>query len=287
MGGWRIICALLLAVGLCACSGAKLAYNNAPELAFWWLDGYLDFDHAQADEVRSALNETSAWHRREELPKIAALLADAKASMARDPDADEVCQLAGQLRDRARAVADHALPAMVSIAPRFSIDQLETMRKKYAAANQEFRNDWIDLTPAERKKKRFGQIVDRTEMVYGRLDATQRSEITQAVARSSFDPAAELAERMRRQRDVMDTLRSIGTQPGDSPSKRATLAAMVDRAFDSPDAQYHMYRQSLLRESCQAIAATHASMTVAQRDKAAKRLGDYEADARALAAQTR
>ncbi len=32
--------------GLSACSAIKIGYNNLPELSYWWLDGYVDFDGA-------------------------------------------------------------------------------------------------------------------------------------------------------------------------------------------------------------------------------------------------
>ncbi len=36
----RIIGVLLVAAALGACSTIKLAYNNLPELSYWWLDAY-------------------------------------------------------------------------------------------------------------------------------------------------------------------------------------------------------------------------------------------------------
>ena len=46
----RIIVALLLLTPalLTGCSALRFGYNQAPELAFWWLDGYADFDEVQS-----------------------------------------------------------------------------------------------------------------------------------------------------------------------------------------------------------------------------------------------
>ena len=46
--------ALLLLGG---CSAVRIGYNQAPTLAWWWLDGYLDFDAAQAPQVKAALQQ--------------------------------------------------------------------------------------------------------------------------------------------------------------------------------------------------------------------------------------
>ena len=53
---WRIIGVLVLAASLGACSTVRLAYNNLPELAYWWLDDYLDFTGAQSLRVREELS---------------------------------------------------------------------------------------------------------------------------------------------------------------------------------------------------------------------------------------
>ena len=38
------------------CSSVRLAYGNGPQLAWWWLDGYVDFSTEQTPRV--ALAET-------------------------------------------------------------------------------------------------------------------------------------------------------------------------------------------------------------------------------------
>ena len=56
----RIIVALvLLAAGLTGCSAVRFGYNQAPELVYWWLDGYVDFDDAQSRRVREMLGEAA------------------------------------------------------------------------------------------------------------------------------------------------------------------------------------------------------------------------------------
>ena len=73
----RIIVALLLLAPalLTGCSALRFGYNQAPELAFWWLDGYADFDEAQSRQARERIAQWFSWHRRSQLPDVAALLA--------------------------------------------------------------------------------------------------------------------------------------------------------------------------------------------------------------------
>ena len=48
---WIIGLLCLALAGLSGCSALRLGYNTAPELAYWWIDGYADFDDAQAPQV--------------------------------------------------------------------------------------------------------------------------------------------------------------------------------------------------------------------------------------------
>ena len=90
----RIIGVLLAAAALAACSTLKLAYNNLPELSYWWLDGYLDFGGAQTPRVRDDLAELLAWHRRHELPRLVELLRGAQALAPENITPQQACAFA-------------------------------------------------------------------------------------------------------------------------------------------------------------------------------------------------
>ena len=82
---WAIIAALvLLSVGLTGCSAVRFGYNQAPELVYWWLDGYADFDDPQSRRVRDMLGQWFGWHRRTQLPDYANLLQRAQADVLAD-----------------------------------------------------------------------------------------------------------------------------------------------------------------------------------------------------------
>ena len=70
-----IILVLAASLGLSACSAIKLGYSTLPEVAFWWLDGYVDFQEEQEPDARRELARLHDWHRREELPKLVEILA--------------------------------------------------------------------------------------------------------------------------------------------------------------------------------------------------------------------
>ncbi|NNU44233.1 hypothetical protein [Ramlibacter montanisoli] len=70
-----IILALACSLALSACSAVKLGYNALPSLAYFWLDGYVDFSDEQAPRVRDEIANLHTWHRQQELPRVLELLA--------------------------------------------------------------------------------------------------------------------------------------------------------------------------------------------------------------------
>ena len=42
----------LLSLVLVGCSALRLAYNQAPSLSYWWIDGYADLNEAQTGQMR-------------------------------------------------------------------------------------------------------------------------------------------------------------------------------------------------------------------------------------------
>ena len=77
-----IICLLAAGLTLTGCGAVRLAYNNAPDLTYWWLDGFLDLDSAQSARLRNDLNALQAWHRKEELPAVAEMLKNLQAAVS-------------------------------------------------------------------------------------------------------------------------------------------------------------------------------------------------------------
>ena len=53
----------LLSLVLVGCSALRLAYNQAPSLGYWWIDGYADLNEAQTGQLRRDIDAFFAWHR--------------------------------------------------------------------------------------------------------------------------------------------------------------------------------------------------------------------------------
>lgn len=294
---WRRIIRLLLAASLLAllagCSAVKLAYNNMPDLAYWWADGYADLNEPQSLLLRSELARLQDWHRKTELPRIADLLRQIQQVAPADTSAEQVCQLYGDIRARFDAVTAHTLAqtGAPALAMRLTQTQFKHLEGRFEKGNQDWRRERASKDRAVRVAKRVETELERAEQFYGTLDDQQRRLLQDAVGHSAFDPQRVFAERVRRQQDMLETLRGVAGTGNNNPSgidtAQATIAlrAYAERTARSPDPLYRAYADAVLQENCQTYARLHNSTTAEQRNRAVARLAAYERDARELSTQ--
>jgi hypothetical protein len=285
LGG--IILALALSLALSACSAIKLGYNTLPELAYWWLDGYADFGDEQQPLVRAELARLHGWHRRDELPRIAEVLARMEQLSPGDITPQQACGVVADAQLRLQSVVQAVSPGMGTVAASLAPRQLRHMERKFRSSNDKFRAEMIDVNPAQAQEKRYEQMLERIEMVYGRLEEPQRAVLRQGIAASTYDGQRILGDRQRRQQDLLETLRRLHRAHLPPEQAREQLLAWFDRAQHAPDPAYRAWQQGLVDEGCRIFAAVHASTTAQQREQAVRRLRAYQRDLRDLSAQSR
>lgn len=275
---------LLATALLCGCSTLRLSYNNIDEVGFWWLNGYVDLDRSQAQRVRQDIATLHDWHRRRELPRIEAFLHEVEKLAPGDVSPAQACALAPQPREFLRTLLDQAEPSLVTLALSLGPDQLRHLEEKYRRNNAKFRKEWVQITPAQRQDKRYDTALERSERVYGRLGAAQRTALRQQTQETVFNPERTLAERQARQEQTLQLLRSLLEQRGTLAQAREQVRATLLRMLpDSPPAG--SYQEVLVQENCRLLSALHNSTTTAQRDIAVQRLRGWQRDLRELAAQ--
>jgi phosphosulfolactate phosphohydrolase-like enzyme len=273
---------MFLALTLVGCSANRIAFNHAPTLIYYWLDAYFDFDGPQSLAFKTSLNELQAWHRKEELPQLAELLKNLQPVASQEVSADQVCTLWTFMQQRLQAPVNHLAPALAQLASSLKPAQMEHIAAEFKKRNQNWREEWLDRSPAERLARRSQQIVDRSEQFYGRLNDAQREKIRAQLAASGYDPEMLQKEMLRRQQDSLLTLSHVRNKPSPPDEAQAELLALFARATVSPDAASRQYSEAVTQSGCAAVAAVHNSSTAEQKAKLLKTLQAYEADARTL-----
>ena len=307
----RIIGPLMLMLALQGCSTIRLAYNQAPLAAYWYLDDYLDFDDQQRPALKAALAEVHQWHRRTQLP---AYLETLQKIQRRIPDAvtsSQACELYAEVQDRLQASVEGMIglaqapgaAAHMAVLATLERAQLAHLEKQFAKSNAKYRSDHMSGSARHLSDKRLEQFASRAEMLYGKLEPRQEALLKSRLEQSGFNPEMAYAERLRRQQDVLQTLHALALLPGNAHAASATatatalelgksgtgsassgksLQALVARLSQSPDARYRDYAQTLREKNCQTFADLHNSTSAAQRQKALSKLQGYEQDLQAV-----
>lgn len=276
--------ALATALVLSGCSAAKLAYNNAPDLSYWWLDSYLDLGDAQGARLRTDLAALHGWHRQNELPLYISTLENLRRLAPFSVTADQACDLSDGLKVRFQTLLNQAEPALVLLAQNTTPEQLTHLTQQFEKHNKKWRAEWLEGTPAERTARRQKQLLERAEMLYGRLEEPQLVVLRATLANSGFDAERRYRDVQRRQQDTLATLRRVVGSPQSDAALKTEVRALLARTLASPDAAHQAYTAKMAQENCRNLAALHNSTNPTQRRALMDKLQSYENDARILAA---
>jgi hypothetical protein len=287
------LCGVVLLVLAQGCSALRLGYGTAPDLAYWWLDRYVDFNSTQTPRARAALTQWFAWHRRTQLPDYAALLMRARSEVLADTTAARACEWQTDVLRRVQTAFENAAPAAADLVLTFTPAQIQHLQRRQTAVNDDFRDEYLQPNAQERAAANFKRTLGRVEMIYGPLNEAQQAQIKASLARSPFDPEIWLAERKLRQQEVVQLLTKLSANTGSANAANlksnnaqalAALRGYVDQLERSPRAPYRKYVERLTEFNCAFAANLHNTTTPAQRQTAKQNLAGWEGDMRALAA---
>ncbi|MBL0729779.1 DUF6279 family lipoprotein [Piscinibacter sp. HJYY11] len=282
-----IVSYLALATLLSGCTAIRFAYSQGPELSYWWLDGYADFNDAQIPKVRDALDAWFRWHRQTQLDDYAQFLVRLQGHAAGPVTPELVCRAYQEALSRVDPMLDKALPMAVDLVRSLTPAQVQHIERKYAKVNREFRKDFLQPDPKDRAEASLKRAVERAEMFYGSLDDAQLEALKQGLASSPFNPELWLEERMLRQQEALAMLRRVVNEKASPDQTLAALRVVVSHVQRSPRPHYLDYQQKLLAYNCKLSAQLHNSASREQRAAAVKRFKGWEDDARSLSAEGR
>ena len=261
----------------------KIAYRNADTVGLLWIDRYLDLTGEQKTLVKSRLHELVKWHRTTQLPDYAAFGTELQKLAPYSITPAEVTVLARQLRQRAYATVDHALPAIAEVALRLTPDNISAMEDKFADNDSKFRRDnHVKGDIGKQQKARYEKTLDRIEEWYGRFSREQRAAIRKLSDARPLDNDILLAERQRRESELIALLTRVERE---KPSRDAVIALLrrYEEGFEfSPDPDRRAFQQALRRATETMDAAIHNLATPAQRARASSKLQDWIDDFRSL-----
>ena len=283
-GRWwgRGLLLLMLAL-LQACSALQIGYRQAPNLGYWWLDSQFNLSNEQAEPVREALQQLQRWHREQELPRYAELLAQVQALSTREVDAGQVCKVWTQVNDGLQRLAGQSVRQLAPLALQLQPKQLRHLARHWDKANTDWNKEWLEGSASERLTRRLGKAAARYSDFYGSLTDKQMGLLRTQLQASAWNPAWGQQDRLRRQQLLMATLQSLQAPGTTVVQAEAALMAVWQQWLVAPAESDRRVQQTLVQQACQNLAELHNSASAEQRQRAARRLRAYEQDLRELA----
>jgi hypothetical protein len=276
---------------LTACSTVRLAYNQAPNLAYWWLDGYADLNGAQTTQVRQDIDRFMDWHRSNELPGYTAVLQQWQSLASQDITPAQACSQFDTVRGALQRAGERSLEPLTRLALSLSEPQQKYLQRQQAKSREKFEKEYLRGSGEQRLKRRLDKTTERFETLYGKLNPAQREQLRRDLQASPFDATKSLQERQRQQADLSQHISALQsnypsmagfTSPG--PALESSRQVM-NRLLQSPTPGHAAYSESVVQHGCEMFARLHNSTTPEQRTHAVRVLKDYEADLRVLTGQ--
>lgn len=188
---------------LSACSSLRWGYQQLPRLASWWVDDYVDLDRAQQAQFDQAWAQLQAWHRRDELPRLQALLARAeRALQSGSLDTRELAALEGGLSQSLERTLAHAAPLAAPLLASFTPAQWVALQR---AVDDKQARWWREQAGSEDRRRRAREkaFVRSLERWAGDLSRAQETLARERAARWPVDLDAWRQERLVRQADAV------------------------------------------------------------------------------------
>jgi len=274
--GALVACVLALAVA--ACGGVtRVVYDNADSAVLLTAHRYLSFEGEQWQVARAAVARFHAWHRRNELPRYAVLLADAAGRVRRGLGRADVEWGMQSVRARYAALVEAAVRESLPLLETLDAENVATLERRFAHDDAKRVRERLAGDPAKRERERVKAIVKRFEEWTGPFNEGQVALVRQFVAATADDPRHAHDLRLRRQRELVALLDRNVKDDAASPAEGLRSLSLAWGLERTPE------RRLRDEQFVQLVLGLDRSLDAEQRGRVIQRLAGYAEDARVLA----
>lgn len=274
---WQATAMAGVALLLSACGAVQIAYLNSAHLAHWWLNKRLDFTTAQSEWVKTQLDDTLIWHRREALPGWITAFDQWTRVVPAPTTAATMCQDIDTMKAKADAIAQRVLPMWAQVARHLSPSQIKTLERRIASDNEDYLDEHLQADPKKRFAARLERAVERSERLYGRITDAQEKLLSEQLRQSPYSAEDAYARRQATQQRVLALIRAQQVRWGRSTAIsepappeavqqwRALWAEFLYPAQLWPDLAVRNAQARVEQSTCAMLATLHNATDAEQR----------------------
>lgn len=272
----RLLLVLMLLTTLGSCSTARLGYSNADTLAYWWLDGYVDFRSSQKTKIKQDIAQLLSWHRSTQLPQYVQALIQMQSTLAANPGPAELEAAFRQVEQFSQVLLLKALPELTDFVLTLDESQKAYLARKFEKNNEEFRDKYLDLTPEKQAKARFKKVLKQTDEWLGSVNREQETLIARYLDKHPPNYAQWLEDSIARQRGVLQLLTQIQTEKPNREAAQAMIQRAILASYEPSDQAERRAQSEASRAAMQQlVSAIIRASTSEQKTHARNKLQDW------------
>lgn len=253
----RAVWILGLLVLLSACSSLRLGYEQLPRLASWWVDDYVDLDRAQQAQFDRAWAQWQAWHRREELPRLQALLLQAEQALQHGRlDVHALAALESGLAQSVERSLGHLAPLATPLLASFTPAQWDGLQREIDDRQARWWQEQQGSDDARRRMREKGFVRSLARWT-GDLSRTQEALARERAAHWPVDLNAWRHQRQGRQAQAVQGLRDWAA--GQHASGARHLMHALNQVPHARTPQEQALRDAVAADALAVLAVADAS----------------------------
>lgn len=276
----------LMACVLTGCGAARLGYANGETIAYWWLDGYVDFEREQQPLVKSHLDNWFAWHRKTQLRDYVQVLGGLQKRIQGPVSPADIKAEADGLKKRVLVMTDKAAPQLADFALLLDAQQLANMEKKFGENDAKYRKEYLRGDIEERQRFRFKKVMKQAQYWFGDFSDAQEAQLRTASDARPLNNEIWFAEKVRRQRELLGILKKVQAEKPNHAAVTALLKSYLATGIEKPASNEQKAFFDASADSTAQLTATIINLaTPAQKEHAVKKAQQWIDDFNALAAK--
>lgn len=200
---------LLAAMTITACSRVQLVYNQLDWLLPYYLETYVELSAEQDSYLEQEVKKLLAWHCGTQVATYAELLRAASSNFrSGDMSREKLDNYSSRIEQYWRGILLQSTPAITGLLLDASEAQIEELFNSFSERNQEWLNEFNDMTEDELRRDYAQRMERELERWYGPLQPIQMLSV-QAWSRQ-FQPLGTTGLQMRmawqsRLKDLLET----------------------------------------------------------------------------------
>lgn len=266
----RTIIILTLITAVAACT-FKTVYNRLDYLIPEYIEGMVTLDDVLEEKLEQSTLVLLEWHRNTQLKQYADWLSALQRDMATQPTEQQVEQRITEMDLFWRSLSAKVNDEMADLLPLLNKEQQNELFMNIEDSNDEFREEYVDLTEEQRIEDYSERISDTYQSWIGELTDEQQRNVEQAATELVSTAELRLQRRLQWQRGIREILAEEETAQNKTGRLRQFLSGFEDIDDETMEEKSAINRGVIVRLTVQ---ISH-SMTEEQQAHFISKTNDY------------